>query len=115
MTTVESNPSPDEAAQIQRLGAGAAIGGLVLLGTIAVVSPVIVASVLITLGLLSILGEWVISRSYTLGLGIAILGIFPLLTEFIVVGFPIDLRFVGGVAVVAGALVYVLGPRLNRR
>jgi len=63
---------------------------------------------LIALGAVAVLGEWIVSRSYTVGVGIGILGIFPLVGEI-----PVDLRFIGGAAVVAGVVVYLLGPRLN--
>jgi len=77
-------------------------------GVVSVSSSFNAASVLIALGAVAVLGEWIVSRSYTVGVGIGILGIFPLVGEI-----PVDLRFIGGAAVVAGVVVYLLGPRLN--
>lgn len=104
----DSNTTLDESTQIQRLGVGATVGGLILIGVVSVSSSFNAASVLIALGAVAVLGEWMVSRSYTVGVGIGILGVFPLVGEI-----PVDLRFIGGAAVVAGVVVYLLGPRLN--
>jgi len=84
----DSNTTLDESTQIQRLGVGATVGGLILIGVVSVSSSFNAASVLIALGAVAVLGEWIVSRSYTVGVGIGILGIFPLVGEI-----PVDLRF----------------------
>jgi len=82
----DSNTTLDESTQIQRLGVGATVGGLILIGVVSVSSSFNAASVLIALGAVAVLGEWIVSRSYTVGVGIGILGIFPLVGEI-----PVDL------------------------
>jgi len=105
----DSNTTLDESTQIQRLWRRChGWRPSVLIGVVSVSSSFNAASVLIALGAAAVLGEWIVSRSYTVGVGIGILGIFPLVGEI-----PVDLRFIGGAAVVAGVVVYLLGPRLN--
>jgi len=73
------------------------LAALILIGVVSVSSSFNAASVLIALGAVAVLGEWIVSRSYTVGVGIGILGIFPLVGEI-----PVDLRFIGGAAVKNG-------------
>jgi len=76
----DSNTTLDESTGIQRLGVSATVG-LILIGVVSVSSSFNAAGVLVRLAQ-CILGEWIVSRSYTVGVGIGILGIFPLSEKF---------------------------------
>jgi len=50
----DSNTTLDESTQIQRLGVGATVGGLILIGVVSVSSSFNAASVLIALGAVAV-------------------------------------------------------------